>query len=599
MRATHAGDQYVRLRTDGTADKCLTDPVAGPCYSLPVCPGIGYACFGSMPTLAKLFFLAALSAAAWPHDAHADKKTVCTITVNSPDEKEAFRRSLPADRFQFVELVERGRPDWLASACRQGIRCDVLVISGHYDGSNEFYSDRLGSREYLPVAELERVSCGDSCSGLFSQLKEVYLFGCNTLNPEALKSGSSEIERSFARSGHSRADSDRLSRALSARHGESSRDRMRLIFKDVPVIYGFSSKAPLGPAAASTLDRYFQSVAVDEVGSGRASARMLERFAANSMVVASGLRDSDPNAPYGRDVCEFSSDHLSAAEKLDFVHQLLNRETAEVRLFLDRIERYAASLSETERQAPAVVRALGEIAGDEAARTRYLEFARDADQPAIRARMIELADTLGWLSPAEKRVELMRMIGEQLARNAVGPAEVDLICALNKAHELDQELYRLPLSPAQADKAANAAVLACLGSPEAHARVLRALTSPNDEEVQIAQVYLGHHPIADVSELRAITSEIAHMDGSKAQVRALDTLAAQHLSDPESLEELTRLFPLAESVGVQTAIAGVLIRADYNAIATPELVKTLTQSRLKPSDGSDLIDVLIRRLQAS
>jgi hypothetical protein len=89
------------------------------------------------------------------------------------------------------------------------------------------------------------------------------------------------------------------------------------------------------------------------------------------------------------------------------------------------------------------------------------------------------------------------------------------------------------------------------------------------------------------------------MNGSNAQVRALDALADQHLSDPESLEELMRLFPLAESVGVQTAIAGVLIRADYEAIDKPELVRTLRQSRLKSPDGADLIDVLIRRLQAS
>src|SRR5947207_3298100 len=70
--------------------------------------------------------LAVLLAGTWTHDASADKKTVCTITVNSADEKEAFRRSLPPDKFQFVELVERGRPDWLASACGQRIRCDVL-----------------------------------------------------------------------------------------------------------------------------------------------------------------------------------------------------------------------------------------------------------------------------------------------------------------------------------------------------------------------------------------------------------------------------------------------------------------------------------------
>jgi len=547
----------------------------------------------------KLALLAALLVAAWTHDVRADKKTVCTITVNSPDEKEIFRRSLPEDDFQFVELVERGRPDWLASACRKDVHCDVLLISGHFDDGTEFYSDRLDARESLPVDAMERASCSDSCPGLFSQLKEVYLFGCNTLQAQPLRSASAEIARSLIRSGHSPADAERLSRQLNERHGESNRDRMRQIFKDVPVIYGFSSKAPLGRTAAPMLDRYFQSGASGEIGSGRASPRLLSLFAPSSMTVATGSSDSDPQAGFRQDVCHFSDDRLSAAQKLGFVHQLLNRDMAEVRMFLDHIEKYAASLSETERQAPAVARALGEIARDEAARTRYLDFVRDADQPAIRARMISLAANLGWLSPAEKRAELMRMIGDQLARNAVSPAEVDLACALNKNHELDQDLDRLQLPPAQADKVPHAAVLACLGRTEAHARVLRALTSPNDEEVQIAQIYLHHRPIDDATELRGVATGIARMNGSDAQARALDTLAPYHLSDRESLEALTRLFPLAKSVNVQRAIAGILIRSDFKTIATPEFVKTLRQSRLKSQDGADLIDVLIRRLQSS
>jgi hypothetical protein len=551
-----------------------------------------------MPTSTKFLFLTALLAAVWAHDANADKKTVCSITVNSADEKEAFRRSLASDKYRFVELVERGRSDWLESACRQGIRCDVLVISGHYDGGNEFFSEQLEAREFLPVAEMERVSCSDSCPGLFSQLKEVYLFGCNTLNPEALRSASAEVGRSLVRSGYSRADAERLSRALSARHGESSRDRMRLIFKDVPVIYGFSSVAPLGPTAASLLDRYFQSAGIREVGSGRASAKLLNQFSGHSLVVASGLSDSDPRTAYRQDVCHFSDDRLSPEQKLGFVHQLLGGEMAEVRMFLDRIEKYSASLSEADRQVPAVSRALEKIARDDASRARYVAFARDADQPAVGARMLELAVLLGWLSPAEKRAELMRMISNQITRDAVTPAEVDLVCALNKDHGLDQELARLQLSPAQASKVSNAAVLACLGNEDARAQVLLALTSPNDEEVQIAQVYLRHQPIADVNELRIVAAGIARMNGSNAQVRALDTLAHQHLSDPESLEELARLFPLAESVGVQTAIAGVLIRSDYKAFAKPELVQTLQRHRLPSSNGADLIDVLIRRLQA-
>ena len=35
------------------------------------------------------------------------------------------------------------------------------------------------------------------------------------------------------------------------------------------------------------------------------------------------------------------------------------------------------------------------------------------------------------------------MIGDLLARRSIGSAEVDLICSLNRDHELDQERYRL------------------------------------------------------------------------------------------------------------------------------------------------------------
>src|SRR5512147_2360950 len=126
--------------------------------------------------------VAVLVLAATSSLAHADKGTVCTITVNSPDEKQVMRRFLPEDQYDFVELIEKGQPDWLPQSCRRNVRCDVLVISGHFDGGTEFYSDRFDMRESLPVEDLERATCSNACPRLFSRLKEASLFGCNTLN---------------------------------------------------------------------------------------------------------------------------------------------------------------------------------------------------------------------------------------------------------------------------------------------------------------------------------------------------------------------------------------------------------------------------------
>lgn len=543
-----------------------------------------------------LLFSASLLAAAWVQGASAEPKTVCTVTVNSQDEKAAFRRSLPPDEYRFVELVEPRRQDWLSSACAQRVACDILVISGHYDGRDEFYSDQAGASQFLPVYEMERASCSVSCSTLFSRLKEVYLFGCNTLNADALRRLSAEAERSLIRSGHSPADAERLSRALSALHAESSRDRMRLIFDGVPVIYGFSAKAPVGPVAASLLDDYFRSGGGVEIGAGRASNKLLRHFASTSMTVANGLTAREPLSDLRRDVCRFADNGLTLAQRLDFVHQVLQREMAEVRAFLDRIEKTVGSVSDGDRVSPSVRRVLAEIARDGTARSQFLAFARDADQPAVRARMIKLARALSWLPSDDERSELVALIRDRLAANS-SAADVELVCGLNDAHQLDSAMRSLAESVPSPRTLGQAALLACLGSVEDRVLVLSALTSAKATESEMAQVYLRHRRL-DPQELSSVTDDIAKVSDARVQARALDALACQHISDPDSLEGLARLFSTAQTPGVQAAIAGVLLRSDYQAIARPEVVQSLRESRLPNADCPPAVDALIRRLEA-
>jgi hypothetical protein len=316
------------------------------------------------------------------------------------------------------------------------------------------------------------------------------------------------------------------------------------------------------------------------------------------MTATAGMRPSDPRFGYRQEVCQFVDDRLSAAQTLGFIHQILGRDMSEVRMFLDRIETFAASLTESERQTPSFIQALDELAGDQRARERFLAFARDADEPPLRARMIKLAHNLGWLSAAEERDELVSLAQDLLTAGRISSADVALVCSLNRDRALDAELARVRVSTGTADALPGAAILACLGSVEGRARVLQALTGASNEEVQIAQVYLQYRPIGDVGELRSVAMRIAGMADADAQVRALNTLAGQYLSDRESLDELMRLFPNARSVSVQRAIAGIFIRADYKAIDREELVGVLRQHRLRSVDRDDIIDALLRRLNA-
>ena len=129
---------------------------------------------------------------------------------------------------------------------------------------------------------------------------------------------------------------------------------------------------------------------------------------------------------------------------------------AEVRIFLERIEQYTASLSFADRESAAVTQALDAIAHDNLTRSRYLDFARNAESSALRVRMLKLAQALGWLSPVELRAEIMQAIADTLARSRVTAADVDLACAQNTNHELDDELGRLPRSSTEANDAAHA-----------------------------------------------------------------------------------------------------------------------------------------------
>ena len=543
-----------------------------------------------------LAWLACLAATA-PFDALAAPKTVCTVTINSPDEKEAFQRHLPPAEYKFVELVQRGKPDWLASARQRGVSCDVLIISGHFDDGTEFYTDRFDDREFLTVHEMQHASCSASGDGLFSQLKEVYLFGCNTLKSDPRFVSSPEIVRSLQRSGQSPADAERVSALLSERYGQSNRDRLRHIFKDVPVLYGFSSKAPLGRVAGPLLDRYFQTAPTGEVASGRPSPTLLKLFGPSSMIAVSGLTEADPHAGFRRDMCTFADDRPSDAQKLAFLREVLQRDVTDVRMFLEHVERYVASIGPAQRRVPAVAAGLAAIEGDRAARDRYLDFARDTDDASVQARMMALARHLGWLTPAQEQAEFVRMIAERMARDSLGKNEVDLVCAAPERRDAGLARPLLASGAARPGQVAHSAVLACLGNPEAHHRTLRALTSSRDEDVAIAQAYLRQRPLADVGELRAVTSSIARMTAGDAQVRALDTLARQRLVDPQSLREIAGLFPQARSLEAQRAIAGILIRSDTQMLARADLARSLRQHRLKSPDGSDVIDMLIRLLQ--
>jgi hypothetical protein len=434
---------------------------------------------------------------------------------------------------------------------------------------------------------------------VFANLKEVYLFGCNTLKPEARYTASAEIVRALVRSGRSPSDAAQLAASMGEQHARSNRDRIRQIFRGVPVIYGFSSKAPLGRFAGPLLDKYFRTAPGGEVGSGKPSPKLLGLFAPASMTVTSGLTGTEPQANVRADACQFVDDRLSTPKKVAFLHEMLRRDIAKVRMDLTELERFVASIPPIERVERQTLAAFQEIADDHAVRDRYLVFARDADEATVRTRMMALARELGWLTPAQEESEFLQMLAERVAHGAVGRPEVDLACNRVNASATDPALQPLTATVLKSRNVAQVAALACLGDREAHARMLHAVASTNADDIEIAHDYLRRRPLTDAADMRAIASSIARMPASAAQVRALESLAQQRISDPETLRSIAGLFPLAGSLDLQRAVAGILIRSDHRVLGQTELARSLKQYRIKSPTGEDVIDALIRVLQTS
>jgi hypothetical protein len=512
-----------------------------------------------------------------------ERQVVCTITVNSADEREAFRRFLPAGSFDFVELVEPGRPDWLASSCQRGVQCDVLLVSGHFAGS-EFYSSRPETRETLEVDEIERVQCSGSC-GLFAKLKEVYLFGCDSLKPEPVKSAMPEIVRGLVKAGAGAAQAQAVARAWSEREAESSRARMQRLFTNVPVIYGFSSLAPYGRVAGPMLERFFNNGGAQDVGTGQASEGLLKIFAPASMTVTRGAAE-DPS-------CRYHDDRVSAARKLDALAAELAGEMPAARMAFGRLEKFLAGLAPAERESVDFAMQRATLAGDAAARERYLQLLRETADPALRVRMAHVANDVGWLDAAGHRAELARTIHDVVAADAVDFGEVDLICALNKDDALVNELKLFNVATILPAHSAGAAAGACAGDGKSRENALRALSSADEHDVRMAQALLRHRPITDAAELRQVAAGISSMKASAAQVRAIETLARLHVADTQVLEQLAALYSRARSPDVQRALAEVFLRSDLGGIDTRALGERLQRDRLR---DDALISAAIARL---
>lgn len=310
-----------------------------------------------------VFFLCTLFVLTPFHKLHAaSKKTVCSMTMNSTEEIELFKKNLGSQNWNFIELTQFAKnnddQNWLKNACSQNISCDVVVISGHFGGT--FFGN---SPFKLSTDTLETLSCENQCQGLLSNPKEVFLFGCNTLASKNQDNRTpEEYMQVLLNDGFSYEQASQIVSFRYSDFGDSFKAKMSSIFGRTPLIYGFNAKGPSGKTIEPLLQKYFDRansnysnfdnyIAQQSTQPNQALAQALKN---TKFEQASGTYPKIKNVeekPY----CYIKSEKINHLAKLKYIDQLFTQKSAlkilsHIQIYLSEIHQNENQLTQAEKR---------------------------------------------------------------------------------------------------------------------------------------------------------------------------------------------------------------------------------------------------------
>jgi hypothetical protein len=381
----------------------------------------------------------------------------CFVSLNDPQEVEAFRASLDPQRFELVDVraaaahqTQNDAPPmgaaepWLMNACAAGTQCDLVIYSAEFAGS--FF----GKQGSLSLQEMEEASCQARCDGLFRRPREVFLLACNTLATKNEDSRSPEEYLHVLLShGFDRPSAERVVELRYGPLGPSFREALRRVFAGVPRIYGFSSVAPRGEVTAPKISRYLRAqgdYASALERQGTATARnhaLLASFKGTSLTQTDGLSPSEAGAADRQNICTLYDQKRSVTERLRIAYGLLMRPDA--LSFVPTLEVFL-SRNPPERMTATERAIFLQIRGLNGTRDAVLDLVRRLKVSALRLELAHFAMLVGWLEHAEFR-RLAVDSARQLLRQQFSSEVVDIMCNITKKEPLHSTFTDEDIAP--------------------------------------------------------------------------------------------------------------------------------------------------------
>ena len=436
------------------------------------------------------------------------KPTVCSMTLNSKDEREVFKKHL-GDSFNFVELVNPNNTKWLKKGCESQIQCDILVVSGHFGGS--FF----GSSGRLSMEVLENSSCQSSCKGLFEFPKEVFLFGCNTMAGKQPDSRTMQEYADILYNEHRDVYPTRLMAEEAAAYrysslGTQTQDRMKKVFKNAR-IYGFYSTSPSGKNISPRLHKYFKSLPEDYRSHLKKFPTDEENTFWSKAMTGQYIRSANGAKNSENPICIlFGSQPIY--KKLSWIDSVFTSKN--VLAYAPNINEYLFSLEK--RFGPH----WDKWPNEEVSYMEHLQFHKRAkakvgtflEKPIegllnVQFNLLGLGSKLGWYEPSERKVIQRRLLRDLFSTNLT-LEQKDLVCSIENI-QMDLKLEDLPQ---EKWNRYTIIALGCVRPPneEIHMALAKALTDTDKYVREKAAWALGKIKPKSLKVLFFITEFLKH-----------------------------------------------------------------------------------------
>ena len=369
------------------------------------------------------------------------KPTVCTITINSDDEKKIFQKALKND-FNFIELTNGDKnEDWFQNACEKKISCNILVVSGHFGGS--FF----GSSDYrLSLNTLQRKSCQTSCDGILKKPQEVFLFGCNTTaGKNADHRTPQEYTNILISDGFSRPQAELMSAFRYSSIGQETKDRMKQVFPNSR-IYGYHSQAPSGKNIRDRLNNYFNSIPNSDYKAH------LDKFPTedenllwSEAMKNQYIRSINGSGKVDNPFCILEDEDARVDQKLSWVNSVLKdkeKSLAYIPIINDYLKDLEKKFGESWDHFPKYAQSVMELIQMNKEAKKQVSLILEKPMLGIlsvQVQVLGFAKRVGWYSEKKYSSKLNNLLGKLFKKN-LDNDKMDMFCSLRVDARLSLEI---------------------------------------------------------------------------------------------------------------------------------------------------------------